>query len=103
MLMSSPAFRLDVVDMGVLAYLDGRHGPADVDAVLDHRVVGLQLADRELVADRDVVFFMDQDKEIKVHEKNNMPRLGSHGISVYACDWISLALSMVLPHSARPG
>src|SRR5260370_31368842 len=77
MLMTLPALGLDIVHVGVLTHLDGSHGPADVDAVLDHRLVGLQLADRELVTDRDVVFRTDLDLLVLVHDPAGqlLPRL----------------------------
>src|SRR4051812_25548951 len=54
MSMMSPPFRLDVVDMRVLAHLDGRHDAADVHAVLDHRRVLAERPDGELVPDGNV-------------------------------------------------
>jgi hypothetical protein len=51
-----PALGLDVVDVGMLAGLDRRHDLAHVDAVLDDGVAdGHVLAQRHLVADRDVL------------------------------------------------
>src|SRR6185437_6454855 len=45
---SLPALGLDVVHVQMLAHLDRGDRAADVDAVLDHGVVRVQLADREL-------------------------------------------------------
>src|SRR6195256_4173064 len=58
---TSPAFGLDIVHVGVLAHLDRRKGAADVHAVFDHRVAALELADRKLVADGNIVLHADLD------------------------------------------
>src|SRR6266851_213966 len=73
----SPALGLDIVHMGVLAHLDGRNGAPDVHAVLDHGVVALELSDRELVADGDIVLRMDLDVLVLVHDPAGqlLPRL----------------------------
>src|SRR6266481_9458321 len=68
MLMSLPALGLDIVHMGVLAHLDGRNGAPDVHAVLDYGVVALELSDRELVADGDIVLRTDLDVLVLVHD-----------------------------------
>src|SRR3954470_20863886 len=54
MSIGSPPFRLDVVDMRMLAHLDGRHHAADVHAVLDDRRFLVERPDGELVPDGNV-------------------------------------------------
>src|SRR5882672_3061874 len=64
----SPALGLDIVHVGVLAHLDRRNGAPDVHAVLDHGVAVLELSDRELVADGDIVLRADLDVLVLVHD-----------------------------------
>src|SRR5208282_5134845 len=49
-----PAFRLQVVDVDMLAPFDGRHDLPDVHAVLYDRVAGFEGPERYLVAEGDL-------------------------------------------------
>src|SRR6476469_922440 len=50
---SSPALRFHVVDMQMLALADVGHGSPDVLSILHDRLARLDVAERDLVADRD--------------------------------------------------
>src|SRR4051812_41898392 len=66
--LGSPALGLDVMNMEVLAAADRRDDAADVDAVLDHRVAGLVVAQGDLVTDRDVIPGDDRDVPVLLHD-----------------------------------
>src|SRR2546423_2774734 len=68
MSMASPPFRLDVVDVRVLAHLDRRHHAPDVHAVLDDRRFLRQRADGELVPDGNVRHRLHLDLLVLVHD-----------------------------------
>src|SRR5665213_2851525 len=74
-----PALGLDVVHVRVLAHRDRRHHAPDVGAVLDHRRILGEAADRELVPDGDVgpgAHHDDADRVVLVvnHEMNHRLR-----------------------------
>src|SRR5260221_3193560 len=63
-----PALGLDVVHVQVLALADRLHHFADVDAVLDHRVAHLVIAQRQLVAHRNVALRGDLEVLVVLHD-----------------------------------
>src|SRR5665213_1339497 len=63
-----PALGLDVVHVRVLAHRDRRHHAPDVGAVLDHRRILGEAADRELVPDGDVGPGAHLDVLVLVHD-----------------------------------
>src|SRR5262245_43413510 len=62
---SSPALRLDVVDVGVLAALDVRHRPADVLAIFQDRVARLDVGEGDLVPDRHVMLRLEPEGRVR--------------------------------------
>src|SRR5262245_61012790 len=62
--MMSPALGLEVLDVDVLALLHRRDEAADVFAVLDRRISGLEIVECHLVADRNVVLHRDRERRV---------------------------------------
>src|SRR5262245_58323908 len=65
----SPPLRLDVVHMRVLPCLDRRHDLADVHAVFDHGVAELQVLERDLVAERNILDASERDLAVLVEDQ----------------------------------
>src|ERR1700688_1674068 len=99
--MRSPAFGLDVVDMGMLAHLDRRHRAADIDAVLDHRFVRGQFADGELVADGDVALRAHPDFPVLVHDPAGQFLAGLDAFHDHDADRISFVVHDEMNHVLR--
>src|SRR5689334_7125474 len=72
----SPPFGLDVVDVRTLTLADRLHDLADVDAVLDHRIAGRHVIQRDLVSDRDVLAALECDGSILVEDQSGERRPG---------------------------
>src|SRR6476659_1167812 len=100
MSMGSPPFRLDVVDVRVLAHLDRRHDAADVRAVLhDGRILGHRL-DGELVADGDVRHRLHLDLLVLVHDPAGELLPGLHALDHHDADRVVLVVNHEMNHDA---
>ncbi len=64
----SPPLGLDVVHVQMFAQFDRRDRAADIGAVLDHRVVVLQIANRYLVTDWNVIQHLGKKRLVLIHD-----------------------------------
>src|ERR1700690_1444798 len=94
-----PPLRLDVVHVRMLADLDRRDGAADVDAVLDHRVLVGQLLDRQLVADGDVALRAHLDFLVLVHDPAGELLAGLNAFDYDHADRIVLVMHYKVNHA----
>src|SRR5258708_1269755 len=97
----SPALGLYIVHVGVLPHLDGRNGAADVHAVLDHGVAVLQLSDRELVADGDIVLRADLDVFVLVHDPADQLLPCLHALDDDHSDGVVFVVHYEMNHGVR--
>src|SRR5262245_34050367 len=70
-----PALGLEIVHVHVLALLDALHEAPDVLAVLDRRVAVLEVGERDLVADRNVVLHRNGERRVVLGD--DAERLGA--------------------------
>ena len=84
--------------MRVLADRNRGDAAADVGAVLDDRVVGLQLADCELVADRDVVSRANLDLLVLVHDPSGQLLAGFQAFYDHDPDRVVLIMDHEVNH-----
>jgi hypothetical protein len=64
-----PALGLDVVNVCVLASANRLHDAADVDAVFDDGIAHCHVAQRDLVAERDVLHARQRDRPVFVEDE----------------------------------
>jgi len=94
-----PPLGLQVLHVRVLAARDRRHHLADVDAVLDHRVAGLVVLQRQLVADRDVALRRHPDLLVVFHDPADQLLARLHALDHDDADAIALLMHDEMDHS----
>src|SRR3989338_7005031 len=95
-----PALGLDVVDVGVLAQLDVGDRLADVETVLDDGVALLDVAQRRLVADRNVVDGFHLDRGIIFHDPADHLLAGLDAFDHGHADRVLLVMYQYVNHCA---
>src|SRR5688500_5300347 len=84
--------------MQMLALCDRLYHLADVDAVFDHRVAGLVVAQRKLVADRDVALRGDADVLVVLHDPAVERLAGFHAFDDDDADPVALLVHHEVDH-----
>ncbi len=96
-----PTLRFDVMDVQMLALADRLDHLADVDAVLDHRVAGLVVLERDLVADRDVALRRHHREVLVVfHDPAGERLAGLHAFDHDDADAIAFFVDNEMNHGA---
>src|SRR5262245_61358706 len=95
LVIASPAFGLEIVHVYVLAFLDALHEAPDVLAVLDGGVALLEVGERHLVADGNVV--LHRNREARIVLGHDAKGFGA-GLKVFDHDHRHVVLGAMREH-----
>src|SRR5687767_8881862 len=95
-----PTLGFHVMDMQMLALRNGLHHLADVHAVLDYGVARLVVAQRDLVADRDVALRLHFDVFVVFHDPAGERLPGLHALDHDDANAVAFLVHHEMNHSA---
>src|SRR5688572_26806802 len=93
-----PALGLDVMHVGMSPRLDVGGRAADVVPVLDYRISALDVLQRNLMADRNILLSLERDGAILVHDPAGQVLAAFHTLDDDHCDSVVWVVQYEMNH-----